>query len=123
MFYTFNSLTVPPTIFRYDIAARKSAMFRAPKMPGLDAGPYETKQVFYTSKDGTRDADVPGPQEGPGARRQQPDADVRLRRLQHRAVAELQRARLALLEQGFVYASANMRGGGEYGESVAPGRA
>ncbi len=54
VFYTFNSLSVPPTIYRYDIAARKSIVFRAPNVPGYDASQFETKQVFYPSKDGTR---------------------------------------------------------------------
>ena len=54
VFYTFNSLSVPPTIYRYDIATRASSVFRAPNVPGYDAAQFETKQVFYPSKDGTR---------------------------------------------------------------------
>src|SRR5215471_11030551 len=54
VFYTFNSLSVPATIYRYDIASRASSVFRAPKVPGYDAAAFETKQVFYSSKDGTR---------------------------------------------------------------------
>ena len=54
VFYTFNSLSEPPTIYRYDIATKVSSVFRAPKVPGYDAAQFETKQVFYPSKDGTR---------------------------------------------------------------------
>ena len=56
VFYTFNSLNVPPTIYRYDIATKKSTVFRAPKVPGYDPIAFETKQVFYPSKDGTTSA-------------------------------------------------------------------
>ncbi len=54
VFYTFNSLNVPPTIYRYDIATKASTVFRQPKVPGYDPAALETKQVFYKSKDGTR---------------------------------------------------------------------
>ena len=91
VFFTFNSLNVPPTIYRYDLAAKKTSVFRQPKVPGYDPAAYETKQVFYTSKDGTQGADVPRPSQGPEAGRHQPDAALRLRRLQRGAVADLQR--------------------------------
>ena len=54
LFYTFTSFTYPTSIFRYDVAARKSSLFRAPEIPGLDVNQYETKQVFVTSKDGAK---------------------------------------------------------------------
>ena len=54
VFYTFNSLNVPPTIYRYDIATKKSTVFRQPKVPGYNPDAYETKPVFYPSKDGTK---------------------------------------------------------------------
>ena len=55
VFYTFNSLNVPPTIYRYDIATRKSSRVpRSRRCPATTPAAYETKQVFYTSKDGTR---------------------------------------------------------------------
>src|SRR6185436_9096526 len=54
VFYSFNSLNVPPTIYRYDIATKQSTVFRKPKVPGYNPDAFETKQVFYTSKDGTK---------------------------------------------------------------------
>ena len=42
LFYTFTSFTYPTSIFRYDVAAKKSALFRAPQIPGLDVNQYET---------------------------------------------------------------------------------
>jgi prolyl oligopeptidase len=52
-FYVFSSFTVPPTIYRYDIATGKTAIWNRSKVP-FDSDKYEVKQVFYTSKDGTR---------------------------------------------------------------------
>ena len=54
VFYTFTSFNYPPTIFRYDIPTHKTTLFRAPEIPGFRSQDYETKQVFYKSKDGTR---------------------------------------------------------------------
>ena len=54
VFYTFTSFDVPPAIYRYDLASRQSTLFRAAEIPGFDRSRYETKQVFYPSKDGTR---------------------------------------------------------------------
>ena len=70
VFYTFNSLSVPPTIFRYDIATRTSAVFRESRVPGYDPSAFETSQVFYPEQGRDADSDVPGAQEGHRARRQ-----------------------------------------------------
>ena len=47
VFYTFTSFNFPTTIYKYDIAARTSTLFRAPEIPGFKSGDYETTQVFY----------------------------------------------------------------------------
>jgi prolyl oligopeptidase len=52
-FYTFTSYTVPPVIYRFDLTTGQSTVFKRPKIDA-DLTPYETKLVFYTSKDGTR---------------------------------------------------------------------
>ena len=52
-FYAFTSFISPTTIYRYDPAAGKSSVFKQPKVD-FDPTQYETKQVFYNSKDGTR---------------------------------------------------------------------
>src|SRR5207249_726172 len=53
MFYAFTSFLYPTTIFRYDFTSGATSVFKAPQLDFDPAG-YETKQVFYTSKDGTR---------------------------------------------------------------------
>jgi prolyl oligopeptidase len=115
-FFSFSSMNYPPTIFRYDIASREAKIFRSPEISGFKAEDYETKEVFYASKDGTRvpmflvyrrglklDGNNPVLLSGYGG-------------FNVVEAPEFNALRLALLEQGFVYASANMRGGGEYGE-------
>src|SRR3984885_404234 len=52
-FYTFQSIITPPTIFHYDTKTAKSEVFYSDKVP-FDSSKYEVKQVFYTSKDGTK---------------------------------------------------------------------
>ena len=66
-FYTFTSLTFPATIYKYDIATKKSTLFRQPEIPGFKSTDYETKQVFYNEQRRHACADVSGPQEGPEA--------------------------------------------------------
>ena len=116
VFYGFNSLTVPPTIFRYDIASKKSSVFRAPKVPGYDASQYETRQVFYPSKDGTKIPMFLVHRKGLVLDGNNPTLLYAYGGFNVVQSPSFSAARLALLEQGVVYASANLRGGGEYGE-------
>ena len=116
VFYTFNSLNVPPAIYRYDIATRKSTAFRTPKVPGYIPTAYETKEVFYTSKDGTRVPMFLVYRKGLKLDGNNPTLLTAYGGFNIVQAPTFNAARLALLEQGFVYASANLRGGGEYGE-------
>jgi prolyl oligopeptidase len=112
----FNSLSVPPTIYRYDIATRRSALFREAKVPGYNADAFETKQVFYPSKDGTRIPLFLVYRKGLKLDGANPTLLYAYGGFNVVLTPTFSAARLALLEQGFVYASANLRGGGEYGE-------
>ena len=116
VFYTFNSLNTPPTIYRYDIPTKKTAVFRAPKVPGYNASAYETKQVFYTSKDGTRVPMFLVHKKGLKLDGSNPTLLYAYGGFNVVQSPTFSASRLALLEQGFVYANANIRGGGEYGE-------
>ena len=117
VFYSFNSLNVPPAIYRYDIAKRTSTVFRQPKVPGYNADAFETKQVFYNSKDGTRIPMFLVHRKGLKLDGNNPTLLYAYGGFNVVQSPTFSAARLALLEQGFVYASANLRGGGEYGES------
>lgn len=115
-FYEFTSLNVPDTIFRYDIATGKSQVFRSPDIPGFNASAYESKQVFYTSKDGTRVPMFLVYKKGLQLNGKNPTLLYAYGGFNITTNPSFVSTRLALLEQGFVYASANIRGGAEYGE-------
>jgi prolyl oligopeptidase len=115
-FYNFSSFTVPPTIYRYDIATGKSTVWNREKVP-FDSDKYEVKQVFYTSKDGTR---VPMFIAGRKGLPQDGTAPVMMTGYGGFLISETPsfNAKYAWwMEQGGYFALPNMRGGGEYGET------
>ncbi len=117
LFYTFQSFTYPTSIFRYDVAARKSSLFRAPEIPGLDVNQYDTKQVFVTSKDGAKVPMFLVHKKGLVLDGNNPTLMYGYGGFNIATTPGFNSLRVALLEQGFVYASVNMRGGSEYGEA------
>jgi prolyl oligopeptidase len=116
VFYTFTSFNYPPTIFKYDIATKKSTVFRTVDIPGFNAPDYEVKQVFYNSKDGTRVPMFITYKKGLKLDGSNPTILYGYGGFNITTNPGFSALRIALLEQGVVYASANMRGGGEYGE-------
>ena len=116
VFYTFNSLNVPPTIYRYDIATRKSTVFRQPEIRGYNPDLYETEATVYPSKDGTKIPIFLVHRKGIKRDGTNPTLLYAYGGFNIVQAPTFSAARLALLEQGFVYANANLRGGGEYGE-------
>ena len=117
LFYTFTSFTYPTSIFRYEVAARKSSLFRAPQIPGLDTNQYETRQVFFTSKDGAKVPMFLVHKKGLTLDGNNPTLMYGYGGFNIATTPGFNSLRIALLEQGFVYASVNMRGGSEYGEA------
>ena len=116
VFYSFTSLNYPPAIFRYDIATRKSTPFRVPEIPGFHPENYESREVFVTSKDGTRVPMFLVYKKGLKLDGANPALLTGYGGFNIVEYPTFSAVRLALLEQGVVFASANMRGGGEYGE-------
>ena len=116
VFYSYQSMNYPPTIFRYDIASRDNAVFRSPDIPAFNPDQYETKQVFYPSKDGTKIPLFLVHKKGLKLDGTNPTLLYAYGGFNITTPPTFNSLRLALLEQGFVYASANIRGGGEYGE-------
>jgi prolyl oligopeptidase len=117
LFYTFSSFNYPTSIFRYEVAARKSSLFRAPVIPGLDVNQYETRQVFVISKDGARVPMFLVHKKGLALDGNNPTLMYGYGGFNIATTPGFNSLRIALLEQGFVYASVNMRGGSEYGEA------
>ncbi|MGH9345932.1 MAG: prolyl oligopeptidase family serine peptidase [Vicinamibacterales bacterium] len=117
VFYTFTSFTSPPAIHQYDIAARRSTVFKAAGIPRFDGERYDTKQVFFPSRDGTKIPMFIVHRKGVRLDGTNPALMYGYGGFNITTAPSFNALRLALLEQGFVYASVNMRGGGEYGEA------
>ncbi len=114
-FYAFTSFTIPTTIYRYDLAAAKSAVFRQPKVD-FDSSKYETKQVFFTSKDGTRVPMFITAKKGLKLDGQNPVLLYAYGGFNISLTPAFSVGNAVWLEMGGVYAQPNLRGGGEYGE-------
>ena len=115
-FYTFASFTRPTTIYSLELASGRSQVFSAPKVP-FDSAKYEIRQVFYTSKDGTR---VPMFIAGRKGLALDGKAPVLMTGYGGFLVSEVPYfdPKFAWwMEQGGFFALPNLRGGGEYGES------
>jgi prolyl oligopeptidase len=117
VFYTFTSFNSPPTIYKYDIATKRSTVFRTVDIPGFKADDFETQQVFYNSKDGTRIPMFLVYKKGLKLDGNNPALLYGYGGFNVVQAPNFNSLRLALLEQGVVYAVANLRGGGEYGEN------
>jgi prolyl oligopeptidase len=114
-FYSFTSFTVPGTVYRYDLATNTSAVFRAPKV-AFNPADYETKQVFYTSKDGTRVPMFLTHKKGLELDGNNPTLLYGYGGFDISITPGFSVANLVWMEMGGVYAVASLRGGGEYGE-------
>jgi prolyl oligopeptidase len=115
-FYTFTSFIFPPTIYRYDLASGKSTLFRSAEIPHFKPDDYETSQVFATSKDGTKIPLFLVHKKGLKLDGNNPTLLYGYGGFNISLNPGFSPLRLSLLEQGFVYVQANLRGGGEYGE-------
>jgi len=117
LFYVFTSMSQPPTIFRYDIAKAKSSPFRTPEIPGFDASRYESTQLFFKSRDGTRVPMFVVHRKGLKLDGRNPTILYGYGGFNVTMNPWFSATRVAWLEQGGVFALANLRGGGEYGEA------
>jgi prolyl oligopeptidase len=115
VFFLYSSLNYPSTVFKYDLSAKKASVYRAPEISGFHPEDYETKEVFYNSKDGTRVPMFLVYKKGLKLDGTNPTLLYGYGGFNITVPPNFNSLRLALLEQGFVYASANLRGG-EYGE-------
>lgn len=116
LYYSFTSYIYPPTIFKYDIAGGTSELYKA---SGVDFDPekYESKQVFYTSKDGTKVPMIITHKKGLVLDGSNPTLLYAYGGFNISLTPAFSTSNIVLLEQGGIYAVANLRGGGEYGEA------
>ncbi|MEO1635010.1 MAG: prolyl oligopeptidase family serine peptidase, partial [Cyanobacteria bacterium J06631_9] len=115
-FYSFTSYTVPSRIYRYDLLTGKSTLFREPTIPFAPEA-YETRQVFYASKDGTKIPMFITAKKGLVLNGENPVLLYGYGGFNISLSPAFSVSNLVWLEMGGVYAVANLRGGGEYGES------
>ena len=116
VFYTFTSFTYPTTIYAYDIPTGKSTVFRQPEVD-FDPDDYETKQVFYSSKDGTKVPMFIVYKKGTEMNGQNPTYLYAYGGFNISLTPGFSVAHLYWLENGGIFAMPNLRGGGEYGET------
>ncbi|MBW4648324.1 MAG: prolyl oligopeptidase family serine peptidase [Kastovskya adunca ATA6-11-RM4] len=114
-FYSFTSFTTPATIYRYNMVSGKSEVFRQPEVD-FNPDSYETKQVFYHSKDGTQLPMFVTHKKGLQLNGNNPTFLYAYGGFNVSLTPSFSVSRLVWMEMGGVYVMANLRGGGEYGE-------
>lgn len=114
-FYSFTSFTYPTSIFEFNINTLESKLFRRPEL-NFDFDNYETKQIFYESKDGTKIPMFIVHKKGLVLDGNNPTYLYAYGGFNASLTPSFSVSRLLLLENGVVFAMPNLRGGGEYGE-------
>ena len=115
IFFTFASFLYPSVIMKYDIANNKVSVYRESEIK-FDASKYETKQIFYTSKDGTKVPMFIVHKKGLKLDGKNPTLLYGYGGFNASMKPSFSTSNIILLENGGVYALANIRGGGEYGK-------
>src|SRR5262245_34569558 len=115
-FFTFNSFHIPPTIYRYDVAAGKQAVWFQSPLP-IPTDRYEVKQVWYSSKDGTKIPMFVAHAKGLKLDGSHPALLTGYGGFNLNSNPAFSPFAAAWMESGGVWALANLRGGGEYGEA------
>ncbi len=116
LYYSFTNYVNPGTIYKYDIASGKSEVYKASAIK-FDPANYESKQVFYTSKDGTKIPMIITYKKGIKLDGTNPTMLYGYGGFNISLTPSFSTSNVILLEQGGVYAVANLRGGGEYGQT------
>jgi prolyl oligopeptidase len=116
LYYTFTSYINPGTIYKYDIKSGASEIYKTSGVQ-FDPSQYESKQVFYTSKDGTKVPMIITHKKGIKLDGTNPTMLYGYGGFNISLTPSFSTSNIILLEQGGVYAVANLRGGGEYGEN------
>ncbi len=114
-FYSFTSFTSPATVYRYDVNTGESSVFKAPKVD-FNGSDYVTEQKFFTSKDGTKVPMFITYKKGMKRNGSNPTLLYGYGGFNISMTPSFSVSNAVWLEMGGVYAVANMRGGGEYGE-------
>ncbi len=114
-FYSFTSFTIPGRVYRYDFAAGRSTLWKEPKV-AFNPDDYETRQVWVTSKDGTKLPMFVSYKKGLKQEGEAPTLLYAYGGFNISITPSFSVGNLVWMERGGVYAVPNLRGGGEYGE-------
>ncbi|MEP6674151.1 MAG: prolyl oligopeptidase family serine peptidase [Ferruginibacter sp.] len=116
LYYTYTSYTAPYTIYKLDIASGKTSLYKQSKVQ-FDPNDYESRQVFYTSKDGTKIPMLITYKKGIKLDGKNPLLLYAYGGFSVSITPYFSTSNIILLENGGIYAVPNIRGGGEYGEA------
>ena len=114
-FYLFSSFTMPTTLYRFDIASAKNSVWDSVET-GIDTNQYETKQVWYASKDGTRIPMFLVMKKGLKLTGRSPALLTGYGGFNVSMTPEFMKTIFPWLDSGGIFAMANLRGGAEFGE-------
>ncbi|MGB5980797.1 MAG: prolyl oligopeptidase family serine peptidase [Nonlabens sp.] len=115
LYYSFTNYTTPSSIYLYDIESGETELYRKPKIK-FDSKDYQSKQVFYTSKDGTQIPMIISHKKGLDLNGKNPTILYGYGGFNISLNPGFSVTRAAWMDMGGVYAVANLRGGGEYGK-------
>lgn len=115
IFYSLNTFTAPSTIYRFNLLTRENTIFYRPKL-NYNPSDYETKQVFFTSKDGTKVPMFIVHKKGIVQDGKNPTLLFGYGGFNLPQTPVFKLERLVFMENGGIFALANIRGGSEYGE-------
>jgi prolyl oligopeptidase len=115
-YYTFTNYVYPPTIFKYEIATGQSTVYKKANVK-FDPTQYESKQVFYKSKDDTKIPMIITYKKGTVMNGKNPLLLYAYGGFGVNLTPAFSTSNIVLLEHGGIYAVPNLRGGGEYGET------
>ncbi len=115
LFYSFDSFVFPAAIYRYDVSTGKNEVFRKPSVP-ISSDDYETEQIFYNSKDGTRVPMFIVHRKGIQLDGTNPVLLTGYGGFNISIKPSFSYSYFTWVEKGGVFAEPNLRGGGEYGQ-------
>ncbi|WKK65471.1 prolyl oligopeptidase family serine peptidase [Lutimonas zeaxanthinifaciens] len=116
LYYSFTNYTTPSSIYEFDPSTGKSKLFKKPKV-GFDSDAYDSKQIFYKSKDGTKVPMIITFKKGTELDGNNPTILYGYGGFNVSLTPSFSIVNATWLEMGGVYAVANLRGGGEYGKA------